>query len=137
MSHFDGETGHLFEERVIGKCSVSWDGYVSYREALSLARENQPPLRTPTVAKIARTLREELGDSARVCTAVGTPLDIFHGVDGFVEFKGVVVTFDLTKNPHKDSGKADIIISPDDLSDISDLAGRLYREVNSRLSGRV
>lgn len=55
-------------------------------------------------------------------------MDVFHGVDGFFEFHGIVVTIDVTTNPNKDSGKADVIVHPDDLENLSTLAGRIARE---------
>ncbi|MEA3249857.1 MAG: hypothetical protein U9Q03_05935 [Patescibacteria group bacterium] len=70
---------------------------------------------------------EEFGVEAdvRAYTAVGTPLDKYHGTDAFVEIEvggqEVIVTFDATLNPDKLQGghKADLMVGdmPDPLDD--------------------
>ncbi len=141
MSHsYSGYTGHLFEEEVIGRCRVTHNGHMRWREAMELVRKNQPAALPITARRLRNRVAERIGDTVgtlKFFTAVGTPLDFFHGVDGFFEFKGVVVTIDVTMNPHKDSGKADIIVQKDDLNDIPELAGRIAREMRSQLSRRV
>jgi len=46
-----------------------------------------------------------------------SPLDTLFGIDAFFEFRGRVLTVDVTANPHKISHKADIIIQARDLTD--------------------
>ena len=71
----------------------------------------------------AKALREEDRDLIRFFTAVGTPLDKFHGVDGWLEYldpkdrKRYFATFDFTKNPNKKVYKSDIMVSEQDLPD--------------------
>jgi len=48
-------------------------------------------------------------------TAVGSPLDRFHGIDAFFEFHGTIVSIDLTVG-RKGSHKADLVIKPWDLT---------------------
>lgn len=89
--------------------------YVTYKDALDLARKFQPidkrdPKKkridpTNPKAPLAKDLRIEIldqlgvedeeSDKVKVFTAVGTPLDIFHGVDAFVEIDGKVITLDI------------------------------------------
>lgn len=131
---WDGITGHLFEEEVLGRCRVRHNGYLRWREAATLARASQPTCQTATVALLERIVSKKIGAAVRCFTAIGTPLDYFHGVDGFFEFHGTVVTIDVTHNPHKDTGKADLIVHPDDLGDLSELAARVAREFATKLS---
>ncbi|MEX0651917.1 MAG: hypothetical protein WD509_02365 [Candidatus Paceibacterota bacterium] len=106
-------------------------------EAFAQVRRNQPPLRTQTVVAFNREVRQLLGDEARFFTAVGTSLDVHQGIDGFFEFNGVVVTIDVTMNPDKETWKADRIVHPEDLEDIPHLVGRIVKQMQIKLSGRV
>lgn len=130
----DGYTGHLFEEEVFGRCRALPHGYMRWREAAAEVRKNQPPFKTPVAARLEREVRRQVGGEAKFFTAVRSALDVFHGVDGFFQFRGVVVTIDLTCNPDKDEdcGKADLIVCKDDLGDIPALAARIVREMKSK-----
>lgn len=68
--------------------------------------------------KLRQAIVEQLqvADEGRILfhTAVHTVLDYRFGIDAFIDVelddeRRVTVTFDITKNPHKESGKADII----------------------------
>jgi len=131
--HHNGYTGHLFEEEVVGRCRVIHRGYMRWRDAAKLARESQPARKTPTAARLEREVSQQFGKAVQFFTAVGTPLDFFHGVDGFFEFEGFVVTIDLTMNPHKETGKAHMVIQQGDLDDISRLAGFIAREMQTQM----
>lgn len=140
-----GYTGHLFEEEVLSVCPISrtdWDGtgYVSFRKSCVMVREHQPAALPITARRLRNRVAEQVGNGGehvRLFTAVGTPLDLFHGVDAFFEFKGIVVTIDLTINPHKDSGKAYFILNEDDITtNLPETAARIAREIKS-LSGRA
>jgi hypothetical protein len=134
MSH-TGETGRLFERRILGECiAVAAGEYLTRRNALEAARNGQPPVKTPTRARLERELRSLLDDTVRVRTAVGSVADYCHGVDGFIDFNGLVVTIDVTINPNKDAGKADMVVCEDDLIDLPALARRIAREFESRLN---
>ena len=104
---------------------------------MEFVRSSQPTRKTRAMSRLEREVSERIGGSVNFFTAVGTPLDRFHGIDGFFEFCGVVATIDLTLNPHKDSGKADMVVHRDDLGDLTALAGRISRELKSKLSRRV
>jgi hypothetical protein len=89
---------------------------------------------------------EELGlndnESAELllCSAAHSPADTLYGIDGFLKFRGQVVTFDLTANPDKtNSGvrfdKADELIScsPSDGECLRQAAQGIAHEFKSRL----
>ena len=136
MSRFDGYTGHLFEEEVLGNCQAECHGYMSWREAVELVRKSQPRHKTPVATRLEVEVGRQLGGVVKFFTAVHSAMDVFHGTDGFFEYCGVVVTIDVTTNPHKDCGKADMIVHQGDLENLSTLAGRIARELNSKLLRR-
>jgi len=51
-----------------------------------------------------------LWQNIRLYSSIGTPLDYWHGVDGFFELEKSIVTFDLTTLEDKDVLKADVLI---------------------------
>lgn len=137
MSRFDGYTGHLYEEEVLGRCQAQHRGYMQWREAIALVRKSQPVHKAPCALSLEREVSRQLGEQAVFYTAVRSTLDVMHGCDGFFEFRGVIVTVDLTMNPHKDCGKADIIIHQDDVDNLPQLAGYIVREFHQKQrSGR-
>lgn len=117
-------TGHLFEEEVVGKCLWIWNAYVPFDRSLATVKASQPknwdphdpstPVSNDLHALVVDLLDEEY-DNVSFFTAVGSPLDYYHGVDAFIEYHGQVVTLDVTINKHKDSYKADVIIGEDDV----------------------
>lgn len=102
------------------------NGYVGYEAALDLVRNHgiQDPLNPdkPFANELRLAVIEALGletekdmDRVKFFTAVETPADQFHGIDGWIEYetedgRRIVVTVDVTKNPNKDAWKADVII---------------------------
>lgn len=124
----DFYNGHLFEEEVLGRCRVSFHGYMSWKEAASEVRDNQPISQRPLAGRLEKEVASRLGRQCRLYTAVRSALDVFHGVDAFFEFHGQVVTIDLTMNPDKICGKADLIIQEDDLENLPALANRIVRK---------
>ena len=113
------------------------NGFVFYRDALKLAKNFQPGDPRNPDRGFARDLRieilDELGltdekdmDRLEFFTAVGSPLDKWHGVDGFFELKqkfgaSLRVTIDAaTVDEHEKIArgqnlKADILISAKEL----------------------
>ncbi|MDO8430076.1 MAG: hypothetical protein Q7S73_01790 [bacterium] len=111
--------------------------YMRFRTAMELARQFSPYDPTNPDKPFARDIRiafqdllesagalkEEDRDLVRFFTAVGTPLDKFHGVDGWLEYldpkdrKRYFATFDFTKNPNKQVYKSDIMVMEQDLPD--------------------
>ncbi|KKS36866.1 MAG: hypothetical protein A3G49_03860 [Candidatus Sungbacteria bacterium RIFCSPLOWO2_12_FULL_41_11] len=114
--------------------------FVFYRDALKLAKKFQPGDPGNPKRAFARDLRIEiidlLGlteekdmDRIKFYTAIGTPLDKWHSIDGFFEIEQehrppIMITFDtttLTAEQKQERGqkiKADILISDKEL-DIS------------------
>lgn len=102
------------------------NGYVGYEASLDLVRKHgtQDPLNPekPFANELRLAVIEALGleteeemDRVKFFTAVETPADQFHGIDGWIEYetqdgRRIVVTVDVTKNPNKDEWKADVII---------------------------
>lgn len=139
----DPYTGRMYEEDFIGAVRIDTaayrealaaasrtDGYVPFERAAALARAFQPWDPTNPAKDFSRDIRIEvldmLGwgdaeqttlDRVKVYTAVKTPLDILHGVDGFLEVEDPDtrtlhrVTFDLSRR-RKDASelKADLLI---------------------------
>src|SRR5690606_15708744 len=56
-------------------------------------------------------------DEIKVYGSLHTCLDERHGIDLFIDFKGMTVTVDVTKNPQKENYKADIIVAPRDVDE--------------------
>lgn len=141
VNEMAGMTGHLFEEKVIGTCKARWAGvHMRYREAVEEVRKNQPPLRTPTAAKLVALVSERLGQPVRFCTAIGSCADVLHGVDGFFELQGkpeFVVTIDLTLNDNKDACKADLLVTLEDVKNLPALAARVAGRFKTQLTRRA
>jgi hypothetical protein len=112
------ETGHMFESSFVGECRVSWNGqFVNYKESLEMVRKNQPKdavheRGSILIAEIAAQL-DVAEHELRLLTAVGSPLDKFHGADAVVEFRGMVAPVDF-KVRNLDNPKA-IVIRPSDV----------------------
>lgn len=117
-------TGKQIESDALPRCSWQSKDYLPYQKALTLVKESQSwdPTDPPTRALndlhylLAEVLEVELGE-VKVYSAVGSPLDYFHGVDLFLEFGEVTITVDLTANPKKIEHRADFIIQADVLED--------------------
>jgi hypothetical protein len=106
-------------------------GYASYNETMELIRRFYPEDPTNPGKEFLNELRLALmekmgvmdGDEIRAFSAVGTPLDIFHGVDGWIEVayalpgkagetRYATVTLDASLRPEKleEGHKADIVV---------------------------
>ena len=134
-------------------------GYLSYRDAISLVREFTDPAEATHPEKdFLRDLRIELKDrlgerlpeeTVRAYNAIGTPLDMYHGIDAFLSInflgKEYIITLDATLREEKLSGdevvKADLVIGslPDPavdtdryLAEISVLANRIAKIIQER-----
>lgn len=113
-------------------------GYLPYRKAMDVTKRFQPGDPANPKKDYFRELRiavqEKLGvdvdkepESVRAYTAVGTPLDKYHGVDAFMTFtedgREYTVTMDATLRKDKldDGYKADVMVtdvpSPEDDED--------------------
>ncbi len=109
-----GYTGSILEEEVLGSCRVEWSGYMKFRTAMQFARENQPSHLPPCALRLRQAVLREMkipeDFELKLFTSVGTPLDKFHGIDGWFEFNGFTVTFDLTMRPNKTAHKARVTV---------------------------
>lgn len=101
-------------------------GYVPREAALELIRlhgkENPLNPKKPFAHELRQQVIELLDlqtneemDRVKFYSAVETAADVFHGIDGWIEYESlkrgrIVVTIDVTKNPNKDAWKADVII---------------------------
>ncbi len=121
-----GYTGRIFEREVLGECRFRCQGYLTFQSSVRGVLGNQPyaPHNPPGEvgnfrAAVAAEMRG-LGlnpDSLRIYTAVGSPLDHFHRIDGFFSFEGIIVTLDLTVNRHKDMTRAKVLVTGEDAAD--------------------
>ncbi len=121
------QDGADFEVEVIGSATIKFTGYMTFAAAVQAVRTHQPARKTATVVALEREF-ERRGMKVPFYTAVGSSLDFHHGVDGFFEFNGVVVTVDVTINPTKEVAKADLVVHPDDLENLPALAARVAAE---------
>ncbi len=136
-------TGREFEEKVVGHCLWQWQGYTTREKAMARVRNSQPESWDPTDPEpdIANNLHayiciklglEEWSEVA-FYSAVGSPLDRWYGIDAFFQFRGEVVTIDLTTNPKKRQYKADLIVHPymverSELEQLGQQIAHLFRE---------
>lgn len=151
-----GYTGHLMESETLGELShlERENFYVPFRRAMAWVEEHQPFDPTDPGPRFANDVHalvaEKLGiedlNEVKFFTAVGSPLDHFHGIDGFFRIKTrgkeFVVTLDVTINPAKGKEyKADILIfiPPQGLDPREDRAAYLEKigEVAEEITDRI
>ena len=112
------------------------NGWLPWHKALELVKKHQPWADPANPSKdffreLLIAVQEKLSvdtkndpDAIQAYTAVGTPLDVFHGVDAFiimtVDGHEEIVTLDATLDSKKieDGGKADEIVT--DLPSVED-----------------
>lgn len=140
---YEGYTGKLLEEEIFGRCGGPWDGktFFSFPAGVEYAKNNQPLDWRPSdpeprfagdlFATVAGRLGIEDWSELKLYSSVGTPLDIFHGVDAFFEYRGGVVTIDVTLNQHKDVYKADYVVNPE-TTDLEVVADGIVSWLNKR-----
>ncbi len=120
------QEGKFFETSVFHKCTGEDSDYKSmnYNDSLEWVKNHQPEknfnkpetLDSIQLSQLKSAIVSKLSDVDEVLrfyTAIGSPLDFLHGVDGFFELGEHIVTVDLTLNPNKVEGKADVIIFAD------------------------
>ena len=121
-----GLTGRLFEWSLLGRAPATpTHEYMPFQEAMALARrlcpwdptDPEPRQANDLHFHVCRALGVDDFSRVRVFSALGTPLDRFHGVDFWVEFGDGVVTIDLTANKSKNRHKADVVVHPEELED--------------------
>ncbi len=128
-------TGETVEKELFGKSRYEAKtgehnpdyNFVRPERAFAMLKEMQPFNPTDPTPDFASELQAFIYDALTLdaehvgfYTAVKSPLDRFHGVDGWFEVHQSPgrlhrVTIDLTTNPHKDRSGADIIfLVPED-----------------------
>lgn len=110
--------GADIEQAVLGTLSIPLrerrDEYLAYADAIEYAKKYQPSqLERSKIIKGLRQLVTELSEDTehpvKFYTAVGTPLDIYHGIDAFFEQNGRRATIDISLKD-KESLKADVLM---------------------------
>ncbi len=129
------QAGKFFETSVFKGC-VGADldlESMNYRNSLKWVKEHQPEkdfskpetLDSEQLSQLKSAVSSKVPDVDKVLrfyTAVGSTLDILHGVDGLFELGEYIVTVDLTLNPNKIEGKADVIILADEEEGLNEKA---------------
>jgi len=123
------KAGQFFEQAIFKGCvDDDFDvdnGYMEYKESLAWAKDHQPKkdynnpetLDSEQLSQLKSAVSSKLtnvDEVLRFYTAIGSPLDVLHGVDGFFEIGNHIVTLDLTLNSDKIIAKADVVILADD-----------------------
>lgn len=118
--------GKKVEAELFGQVKSNSDNqYQTYERALAdvkQAKINNDPLNPVKDfakllrLKVANRLSPEDPSRVKFYTAINTPLDLKHGVDAVIEFtpvssRAIRVTIDITMNPDKIDGHADIVFS--------------------------
>ncbi len=129
-------TGRVFESATFGACKGVSNGYAPWRSAMEEARRCQPQCRRPAAQRLEAEVRRQCGTVVVFYTAVQSALDYFHGVYGFFEYRGVIVTIDLTTNPYKCTGKADLVVQADDFENLAALATRIVQILRHKQATR-
>ncbi len=126
--------------------------YLPYQEAMNvlteefLGREQEPRYHF-WIREIVSNTSENFPDfNVNFVTAVGSALDMKHGIDGYFLFEHkktkqrYMVTIDLTVNPEKESHKANLIINPAGSTEtgmapdtVSGIVSNLERELQNQL----
>jgi len=151
----DFYSGRLHERDVLGEFKMSDEakrafrlaaderGYVTYNKALELVRTFSQEDPTNPQKPFAKELRlaviealdledDDEMNRIRFYSALGTALDIFHGIDGWIELQldegpPILVTLDVTLNTKKSEHKADIIVQ--EITDPSQDENRFLEEI--------
>lgn len=111
--------GEDVERAVLGspKKKEENNEYVPFQEAIRQVKEDQPsPFERSLIVKelrnkIAANCTDKT-EAVKFFTAVGTPLDIYHGIDAFFEQGLRRVTLDISMR-EKRSFKADVLMKVD------------------------
>ncbi|MBU1178916.1 hypothetical protein KKB69_01060 [Patescibacteria group bacterium] len=117
-------TGRLLEEEVFGRPKIPEEiKFMSFKKATDAVKEMQMGDPSDPDKRFANDLHALVADKLglqdysrlKFYSAVGTPLDIFHGVDALLELqlkKGRIdaCTLDVSRDDQKETCKADVLI---------------------------
>lgn len=104
------------------------DKYLPFHAAVEYVKKHQPqfaqrPQAASRLRQYVAGFSSDTSQPIKFFTAVGTPLDTFHGIDAFVEQGGVIATIDISARD-KEIQKADVLLAahltPDGTLNISD-----------------
>ncbi len=114
------QSGKDLEQGMLGKPSEavaakSFQDYLPYGEAMKKILDSEACVLTDSIRKLKSLVHQKVAPESgfiRVRSALGSSLDIHHGVDLVMEYNGNIVTIDITENSVKIStgAKADIIL---------------------------
>lgn len=112
------QEGKDLEKGIFGSTNAEFESasYVPYKEAMQVVLESDPGPLSDSISELKSKVFNNISPESgyiRVRSALGTPLDIYHGVDAVMEYEGKIATIDVTSNPEKivSGAKADIILS--------------------------
>ncbi len=117
--------GETKKEMILFNQLHETETYMKYREAVNFAKKHQRgdpfnpkrffPKSLLEALRSDKDLDAEEEGQIGFYTAVNSPLDRYHGVDAFIEYKEkdktFLVTIDVTINSSKDSYKADVVLN--------------------------
>lgn len=105
------QEGNDAETAILGRVASASDRFMRFDEAIQFVRNaKQVPPTLPHLADLRRRVASQLGlqpHQIRYYSAVGSPLDKYHGVDAILEANGRFATLDVTLRPEKTHSKSD------------------------------
>ena len=84
------------------------------------------------LAEVRTHFTRSLASKIGLYCSLGTPLDYWHGIDGFIELERSIVTLDLTTREDKMEVKADILVPEAIFSDPEKFVAKA-KEIADRL----
>lgn len=124
--------------------------YISFRDALDMAKIAQPwkdptnpekdflrDLRIEVADRLGIGNDEQALDRLRAYTAIGSPLDLLHGVDCFMEYEkkngaNLRVFMDITNDPEHKKGKPGVLtIDANAIGDAADNAKKYLESIET------
>lgn len=148
------QDGADIERAILGAAQITpkerEDRYMPFAAAVAYAREHQPDaLHRSRIIRDLRTMVvdmcQDTEHAVKFFTAVGTPLDTYHGVDAFFEQDGAIVSIDVSLR-EKIKQKADVLLlvafdkdgRPTILpTDLQKAASYIARKLNARSSQKA
>lgn len=111
------QEGKDLERGILGKPVESIDdaAYASCKEAMNEVLDADPGKLSETMATLKSRVFNNINPKSgfiKVRSALGTSLDLYHGVDAVMEYEGRIATIDITSNIEKAAtgAKADIVL---------------------------
>lgn len=112
------QEGKDLERGILGKPNneLSVEKYKPYQQSLKEVLESNPSQLSDSLQSLKSAVHNKINPHSgfvKVRSALGTPLDIYHGIDLVMEYDGNVATIDITSNGEKiaSGAKADVILA--------------------------